>query len=93
MARVIITFELTNPAQNSEYVVRTIKTYEWVRVCSNSYLIFTEQPPKDIRDRISTMLNPGDIVFVSVYTPPAAWSGLPDSFTTWILGKKIKEVT
>ena len=82
----IVFFDLADPTANRTALVRKIKSYgQSARLGDSAYLISTSEAPVAVRDKMSTVLRHGDRLYVGLAPAPAAWSGLPDAVSNWIL--------
>jgi len=82
----IITYDLSAPHQNYKGVLKEIKLYgTWARISESSYLIKTDRTPEKVRGRLLKYIDEDDKLFVGVLNAPAAWYGLTDSISDWIL--------
>jgi hypothetical protein len=82
----IVSYDLANPGQNYENLVKKIKAYSaWARLGGSAYLIVTDATPVQVRDDLKQALDPNDKLFVGVAPPPSAWAGLPEEVAKWIL--------
>ena len=88
MSRVLIVYyELSAPAANSQRFTQKIKSYEaWARLGNSAYLLYTDMEPVEVRDDLQTVLFARDRLFVGAAPAPSAWRGLPDEVANWILG-------
>jgi hypothetical protein len=81
----LISYDLINPGQNYEQLMKLIKNYgSWARLGGSAYLISTEQTPVQVRDSLKSVLDENDKLFVGVSPRPSAWVGLPDDVSNWI---------
>lgn len=81
----IISYDLSNPGQNYEEIIKKIKSYtSWARLGGSAYLIYTDDGVKEVRDALWSLMDAGDKVYVSVAPPPAAWAGMPKDVSNWI---------
>ncbi len=86
MKRVLlIYYNLVDPGQNSEPLIKKIKSRSWARLGDSAYLVFTEEAPSAIRDELSTVLAANDRIFVGAAPAPSAWRGLPEAVSKWIV--------
>lgn len=91
MKLLIITYDLVNPAQNLEVLVKKIKTFgSWARLGGSAYLIFTASDVVPVRDKLKEVLSSQDKLFVGTCPVPAAWAGLPEDVAKWILENQPK---
>jgi hypothetical protein len=91
MKILIITYDLINPGQNYEELLKKIKAYPgWARLGGSSYLISTDSNVEQVRNNLSTVLDSNDKLFVSSCPVPSAWHGLPDDVAKWILENQPK---
>jgi hypothetical protein len=81
----MISYDLENPAQSYEPLIRLIKAYPgWARLGDFAYLISTDETPEQVRDALLRVLDRNDKVYVGVASAPAAWYGLTDEVSQWI---------
>lgn len=81
----IISYDLTNPGQNYERLIKLIKTYpNWARLGGSAYLITTSATPAEVRNNLNQALDKNDKLFVGVAPAPSAWAGMPDDVSKWI---------
>jgi hypothetical protein len=81
----IISYDLNNPGQNYENVLRVIKSYNaWARLGGSAYIVITTSTAVEIRDSILKEMDSNDQLFVGNIQPPAAWFGLGDEVSNWI---------
>lgn len=82
----IITYDLSAPHQNYEGVLSEIKSYgTWAKISESSYLIKTLKTPEKVRDVLLEYIDEDDKLFVGTVNAPAAWYGLSESISNWIL--------
>jgi hypothetical protein len=82
----IITYELHNPGQNYEELLRRIKSYgTWARLGGSEYIIISTQTAVQIRDYLVGALDYNDSLFVGTLIAPAAWRGMSEQVSNWIL--------
>jgi hypothetical protein len=82
----IISYDLSNPGQNYERLLKIIKSYpRWARLGGSAYLILTNQSPVQVRDKLTTALDNNDKIYVGPSPRPSAWSGMPEDVANWIL--------
>jgi hypothetical protein len=85
----LIFYDLSDPGQNREALIKTIKSYgKWARLGNAAYLIVTDKGPVAVRDHLSASLTPNDKLFVGVASAPSAWTGLSESVSKWILANQ-----
>ena len=81
----IVSYDLVNPGQNYEALLRRIKAYaSWARLGGSAYLIYAEATPVQVRDNLSGVLDGNDKLFVGVCPAPSAWWGMPQDVSNWI---------
>lgn len=91
MKTLIITYDLTEPGQNYEKLLKKIKSYSsWARLGGSSYLILTNSTVVQVRDDLKTVLDSGDKLFVGICPVPSAWHSLPEDVAKWILENQPK---
>lgn len=81
----IISYDLVNPGQNYESLLKLIKAYPgWARLGGSAYLISTSSTPVQVRDHLTQALDQNDKLFVGTLVAPSAWRGLPEEVSKWI---------
>jgi len=81
----IISYDLSEPGQNYEDVLKAIKEYSgWARIGGSAYVILSENSTAEVRDNIATALDSNDKLFVGTLNAPAAWVGLTDEVSDWL---------
>ena len=81
----IISYDLKNPGQNYEKLLKRIKAYPlWARLGGSAYLIGTPATASDIRNYLIQVLDYNDQLFVGSAPAPSAWHGLPEDVSNWI---------
>jgi CRISPR/Cas system-associated endoribonuclease Cas2 len=86
MKRVLLIFyDLADPGQNREALVKKIKTRTWARLGDSAYLIVTDEPPTVVRNDLTKVLTSNDRIFVGTASAPSAWRGLPEDVSKWIV--------
>ena len=81
MTAYIISYDLSQPGQNYEKVLKAIKSYgNWARL----YIVISQASAVDVRDHISRELDSNDKIFVGVVKAPAAWIGMSDEVSDWL---------
>lgn len=85
----IITFELNNPGINEQKLIEEIKSSNfWAKLNSNTFLTLTEKNAILLRDTLTIQLKEGDKLYVGALTNSAAWVGLGDEVSKWILSNQ-----
>ena len=85
MKIMIVTYDLMNPGQNYEALLKRIRGYKsWAKLGYSAFLLATEQTPVQVRDYLSQAKDKNDKLYVSVTVAPAAWQGLTDEVSNWI---------
>lgn len=81
----IVSYDLSNPGQNYERLIKLIKSYpSWARLGGSAYLIYTDVTPVEVRDHLVTVLDSNDKLFVGAAPAPSAWFGMPEDVSKWI---------
>jgi hypothetical protein len=81
----IVTYDLSNPGRNYEFLLKRIKAYNaWARLGDSSYLVLTEHSATQLRDNLTLALDSNDSLYVGLMGNSAAWSGLGDEVSNWI---------
>ena len=82
----IVTYELRPPAQRYDELQTLIKSEgKWARLGQSSYLVISNKTAVQLRDKFKTVLDGNDNIFVGKVIAPAAWAGMPDKVTEWII--------
>ncbi len=85
MKVLIVSYDLVNPGQNYERLIKLIKEFgSWARLGGSAYLILTASTPVEIRDKVKVALDSNDKLFVGSAPAPSAWTGLPDDVSNWL---------
>lgn len=85
----IISYDLRQPGQNYELLLKKIKAYtSWARLGGSAYLILTSDEPQTVRDNLKLVLDPNDKLYVGVSPPPSAWWGMPEDVSKWIIANQ-----
>ncbi len=91
MKILIVSYDIKNPQLNYERLTGKIRSYEnWAMLGGSAYLIMTDKTVVQVRDDLLPLLDAGDRLFVGTCPVPAAWSGLPDDVSRWILENQPK---
>jgi len=81
----IISYDLTEPAETYERLLKLIKAYpSWAKLGGSAYLIYTAHPPTRVRNTLKKVLHGNDKLYVGVAPAPSAWQGLPEGVSNWI---------
>jgi len=85
----IVSYDLVDPGQNYEDVLKKIKGCgAWARLGGSAYLVFTEMTPVEVRDTITPALDSNDKIYVGVASAPSAWRGMPKEVSAWLHEKQ-----
>lgn len=85
MSTYIVTYDLKNPENNYEDLIKKIRSYKsWARLGDSSYVISTKQSVISIRNKLSDVLYNNDKLFVGKVNAPAAWYGLSEEVSDWL---------
>ena len=85
MSIMIVTYDLMNPGQNYEALLKRIREYQkWAKLGYSTFLIATEQTPVQVRDYLGQAIDRYDKLYVGVAVAPAAWQGMTDEVSNWI---------
>lgn len=86
----IIFYDLAEPGQNREALIKKIKSSykKWARLGSGAYLIVTNASPEAVRDNLDVLLTPDDRLFVGDASAPSAWQGMSEAVSKWILANQ-----
>lgn len=86
MKTLIVSYDLHKPEKNYEGLIQKIRSYgKWAKLGGSAYLIITSQTVTQVRDNLSALIDADDSLFVGTCPVPAAWKGLPDDVSKWIL--------
>lgn len=84
----IISYDLSEPGQNYEKLLKKIKAYSaWARLGGSAYVILTEEDHVSIRNNLIKALDNNDKIFVGTLSAPAAWYGLGEEVSSWLRDK------
>lgn len=82
----IITYDLVEPGQRYQELIDLIKKNPgWAKLCDSSFLVKSEMTAVQLRDSLKVVLDSNDKLFVGKVTAPAAWAGMSDEVSKWIL--------
>ncbi|MFK5895066.1 MAG: SinR family protein [Pseudomonadota bacterium] len=82
----IISYDLSSPGQSYENVHKIIKEhFAWAKLGGSAYIILTEETAVQIRDKISSVMDSNDQLFVGAVNAPAAWVGMGDEVSNWLM--------
>ncbi len=85
----IVTYDLINPGRNYDGLLQTLKNnYAWARLGGSSYLILSDQSAVEIRNNLTQLIAHGDTLYVGLMSDVAAWYGLSDEVSNWILNNQ-----
>lgn len=85
MTAYIISYDLSQPGQNYENLLKAIKSYgNWAMLGGSAYIIISDSSPVQIRDNLNKELDLNDKLYVGVVTSPAAWIGISDEVSDWL---------
>ena len=85
----IISYDLMAPGKNYEPLIQKIKAYgAWAKLSSSAYLVMTSDDPTRVRDTLVSVLDANDKIYVGKVVAPAAWRGLPDEVSKWIIANQ-----
>jgi hypothetical protein len=85
MKTYIISYDLSNPGKNYEDLLKKIKSYSWARLGGSAYVVVSANTAVEIRDNLKTVLDSNDKLFVGTVVPQAAWTGLPEEVSKWLI--------
>ncbi len=81
----IISYDLHNPGQNYETLLKRIKAYNgWAKLGGSAYVIISDDNAVTIRDNLTEILDSNDVIFVGRLNAPAAWYGMSDEVSDWL---------
>lgn len=84
----IISYDLKNPGQNYQSIVKKIHSYKvWARLGGSAYVIASNDDVVTVRDNLLKVLDNNDKLFVGVINAPAAWFGLGEDVSDWLKNK------
>ena len=82
----IITYDLKEEGQNYTEILKRIKSYgTWAKLGRSEYIVVSNQTHTEIRDYLKGALDLNDALFVGTLNAPAAWSGMPENVSKWII--------
>ncbi len=81
----IVTYDLKNPGQNYEALIKIIHSYSaWARLGDSAYVITSKLNAASVRDKLIKVLDNNDKLFVGKVNAPAAWYGLSEEVSDWL---------
>ena len=81
----IISYDLINPGQNYESLIKKIRSYQsWARLGGSAYVIVSNENVVTVRDKLLKILDNNDKLFVGKVNAPAAWYGLSEEVSDWL---------
>lgn len=81
----IISYDLYQPGQNYTKLVQLVqKNVLWAKIGLSSYIICTYDDHVQVRDKLLTVLDKNDKLFVGSLSAPAAWFNLGTEVDNWI---------
>lgn len=85
MAIYMINYDLVQPGQNYDDLIKAIKSYPaWCHTLESCWMIKSDLQPSYIRDRLLQYMDSNDKLLVIKVSTPAAWHGLPNNISDWI---------
>ena len=86
MNNYIISYDLSKPGRNYDSLIQRIKSYgSWARLGGSAYIIQSIDSAVDVRNYLTEVLDGNDSLFVGAISAPAAWSGLGEEVSNWII--------
>lgn len=84
----IVSYDLCNPGQNYEQLLKLIREYyAWARLGGSAYIIETYDTSETVRNNLLKALDRNDKLFVGTIKADAAWYGLGDEVSQWLINK------
>lgn len=84
----IVSYDLSEPGQNYDSLIEKIKESDaWAKLGGSAYLVESVKDAKELRDEYKVLLDSNDKLYVGKVDAPAAWTGMPQDVTKWILEK------
>lgn len=84
----IISYDLSEPGQRYEELIGKIKeSNAWAKLGESAYMVDSDKTPIELRDDYRTVLDSNDKLYVGRVYAPAAWYGMPNEVSEWILTK------
>lgn len=82
----IVTYDLIEPGQRYQELIDMIKKKgPWAKLGESAYLIKSDLTPVQLRDVFKSALDGNDKLYVGQVNAPAAWAGLSDVVSKWVL--------
>lgn len=89
MSVLMVSYDLFNPGQNYEQLIRRIKNYpSWAKLGGSAYLISTPNTPEQVRNELRLYLDRNDKLYVGMAPAPSAWVNMPNDVSNWILANQ-----
>ncbi len=77
MSSKVIEYDLRNPGRNYDALYEAIKSYGvWAHLTESTWFVKTEETCVQIRDRLLSVMDSNDRLFVGELTGVAAWRNL-----------------
>jgi hypothetical protein len=81
----IISYDLYQPGQNYLPLIQLIqKNPSWAKIGLSVYIIGTTESYVQVRDKLISVLDKNDKLFVGTVSAPAAWFNLGTAVDNWI---------
>lgn len=85
MSFYMINYDLVQPGQNYDDLIKAIKSYSaWCHVLESCWIVKSDLQPSSIRDALTQYLDANDKILVIKVSVPAAWRGLSKEISDWI---------
>lgn len=77
MKSVLISYDLCSPGRNYEDLYDLIESFDdWVKITESTWCIKTDMECVDLRDKLCSVLDKNDRMFVAELTGTAAWRNI-----------------
>lgn len=73
MTNYLITYDLRQPGQDYDELIKAIKTYKNVKVAESCWLLRSAKASKDIRDHLAAKMDKNDRLYVTPVARGASW--------------------
>jgi hypothetical protein len=83
---ILIGYDLNNPGQNYDSLIKAIKSYgTWWHHLDSTWIVKTSKSPSSVRDHLTQHMDKGDeILVVDISGQDAAWKGFNADGSKWL---------
>jgi hypothetical protein len=86
VATYLVGYDLNKPTQNYEALIDALKQYgTWWHHLDSTWFIVTDDTAVEVRDNLQSHLDSNDELLVAAIGAPAAWAGINDKGSAWLM--------